>query len=91
MTLFNIELLCRKLKHRIFFFYLGYCNILEVHIMHFIALYMLIFIEKILIFERSWRRVVFRIKQALEHIHRHARHLAFFPPGKTNIFEKNFF
>lgn len=52
-----------------FFFYLDYYSTLEVHIifMHFIVQYMLIFTEKILIFERSWREAVFRIKQTQEH------------------------
>lgn len=58
-----------EIKTLIFFFYLDCYSILEVHLifMHFIVQYMLIFIEKILIFERSWREVVFRIKQAQEH------------------------
>lgn len=47
MTLFNIDLLCGKLK-RSFFFYLNYYSILEVYIifMHFIVHYMLVFVEK---------------------------------------------
>lgn len=52
-----------------FFFCLDYCRILKVHMffMYFIVQCMIIFIDKILIFERSLREVVFRIKQAQEH------------------------